>query len=89
MRWLRELAVLPIRLYSRYLSPLTPPTCRFRPTCSSYTHEAILRHGILKGILLGTWRILRCQPFSEGGYEPVPPPGAWKSVPGQDGDSDP
>lgn len=66
-----------IRLYQRYISAYTPPVCRFQPTCSSYTLEAIQTHGAIRGVGLGTWRILRCQPFSAGGYDPVPP------VPGQ------
>lgn len=78
MRFLRRLFVLPIRAYQRVLSPLTPPSCRFEPSCSEYGAQAILAHGVLKGILLGTWRILRCQPFSTGGLDPVPPPGRWK-----------
>ena len=81
MRFLRRLFVLPIRAYQRVLSPLTPPSCRFEPSCSEYGAQAILAHGVLKGILLGTWRILRCQPFSDGGLDPVPPPGRWKSAP--------
>ena len=76
--WLRTLMVLPIRAYRRWISPLTPPSCRFHPTCSSYGEEAILRHGILKGCLLAAWRILRCQPFCKGGLDPVPPPGRWR-----------
>ena len=79
MKLLRRLAVLPIRFYQRFLSPLKPPTCRFEPSCSAYAHEAILRHGIVKGWLLAVWRLLRCQPFSEGGLDPVPPAGAWRS----------
>ena len=61
-----------IRLYKRFLSPLLPPSCRFTPSCSRYTVEAIQRHGALRGTLLGTWRILRCNPFGKGGYDPVP-----------------
>lgn len=79
MRWPRAAFTLPIRFYRRFISPWTPPTCRFRPTCSAYTEEAVLTHGIVKGSLLGCWRILRCQPFSKGGHEPVPPPGRWKA----------
>lgn len=78
MRLLRRITVLPIRFYRRFISPWTPPTCRFRPTCSAYTEEAVLTHGILKGVSLGIWRVLRCQPFSRGGWEPVPPPGSWR-----------
>jgi putative membrane protein insertion efficiency factor len=82
-RWLRTLAVLPIRGYRRWISPYTPPTCRFHPTCSSYGEEAILRHGLIKGGLLTSWRILRCQPFSKGGADPVPEQGDWKPKAGQ------
>lgn len=74
MSLLRRLAVAPIRFYRRFLSPLKPPTCRFHPTCSAYGQEAILVHGLLRGLALTVWRILRCQPFCEGGYDPVPPP---------------
>lgn len=61
-----------IRLYKRFLSPLLPPSCRFTPSCSRYTVEAIQKHGALRGSLLGAWRILRCNPFGKGGYDPVP-----------------
>ncbi len=68
-----RLCIALIRLYQR-VSRYTPPTCRFYPTCSQYTLEAIQRHGALKGIWLGMKRILRCHPFSEGGFDPVPEP---------------
>lgn len=77
MRWLREAFVLPIRFYRRFLSPLKPPTCRFRPTCSEYGLHAVRHHGILKGSLLLTWRILRCQPFGTPGWDPIPEKGGW------------
>ena len=79
MIWLRRALVLPIRFYQRFVSPLTPPTCRFRPTCSTYGERAILVHGVVKGTLLTIWRILHCHPFAEGGRDPVPPPGRWRS----------
>ena len=60
-----------IRLYQRYLSPLLPPSCRFTPSCSQYTIEAISKYGLLKGSLMGAWRVLRCHPFSKGGWDPV------------------
>ncbi|MBI3406316.1 MAG: membrane protein insertion efficiency factor YidD [Acidobacteria bacterium] len=61
-----------IRVYQQFLSPLMPLGCRFYPTCSHYTAEAIERHGVLRGIRLGAMRILRCRPFSHGGFDPVP-----------------
>lgn len=61
-----------IRFYQKYISPLKPPTCRFEPTCSTYAYQAVERFGLFKGLLLGFWRILRCNPLSKGGYEPVP-----------------
>lgn len=75
--WARELVVLPIRFYRRFLSPLKPPTCRFHPTCSAYAIGAVRTHGIAKGLLLAVWRVLRCQPFARGGLDPVPEPGRW------------
>jgi len=61
-----------IRGYQRYLSPLTPPSCRFHPTCSHYTYEAIEKYGAVKGAWLGMKRIARCHPFHPGGFDPVP-----------------
>ncbi|MEN6404457.1 MAG: membrane protein insertion efficiency factor YidD [Armatimonadia bacterium] len=61
-----------IRLYQRF-SRLLPPACRFRPTCSEYAIEAIQIHGVLKGVAMAAWRILRCNPFCHGGDDPVPP----------------
>jgi putative membrane protein insertion efficiency factor len=69
--FLARLLVAAIRLYQR-VSRLTPPTCRYYPTCSQYTLEAIQRYGALHGTWLGLKRILRCHPFTEGGYDPVP-----------------
>ena len=73
MDWLRRLYVAPVRFYRKFISPLKPPMCRFDPTCSQYAVEAVMKHGIFKGTLLGTWRIMRCHPFTEGGHDPVPP----------------
>lgn len=61
-----------IGFYRKRLSPLKPPVCRFEPTCSAYTLEAVEKYGAMRGIWLGTRRILRCHPFSKGGYDPVP-----------------
>ncbi|HUN22048.1 MAG TPA: membrane protein insertion efficiency factor YidD [Anaerolineales bacterium] len=64
--------LLLIRGYKRFISPMLPPACRFYPTCSEYAYTAIERHGVIKGGILAVWRILRCQPFSKGGFDPVP-----------------
>ncbi|MEM7129219.1 MAG: membrane protein insertion efficiency factor YidD [Chloroflexota bacterium] len=61
-----------IRFYQRFLSPLLGSTCRFHPSCSHYTYEAIEKYGVLRGTLMGGRRILRCHPWSPGGYDPVP-----------------
>ena len=62
-----------IRFYQRYLSMLKgQPTCKYFPTCSQYAIEALEKYGVIKGGLLAVWRILRCNPFSKGGYDPVP-----------------
>jgi uncharacterized protein len=67
-----RLAVLLLRFYQRLYLPFLPRICRFEPTCSSYTIEALRRHGLLKGLGLGAWRLLRCHPFHPGGFDPVP-----------------
>ena len=69
---MRQLLMWIIRGYQLVLSPLLGPRCRFYPSCSSYTHTVIERHGVLWGSWLGLRRILRCHPFAEGGYDPVP-----------------
>lgn len=61
-----------LRGYKRFLSPLFPPACRFYPTCSDYAYQAIDKHGLAKGGLLAIRRLLKCHPFHEGGYDPVP-----------------
>ncbi len=76
--WLLTWAlVLPIRAYQRFISPLTPPSCRLHPSCSAYAVEAIQTHGPLKGFVLGSWRVVRCNPWNRGGVDPVPAPGRW------------
>jgi putative membrane protein insertion efficiency factor len=69
---MRLILLWTIRTYQWVVSPLLGPRCRFYPTCSCYTHTAIERHGALRGSWLGFRRILRCHPFAEGGYDPVP-----------------
>jgi len=69
---MKHVAKFLIRIYQRFISPLFPPSCRFTPTCSHYTYEAIDRFGFFKGSYLGARRIMRCHPFNPGGYDPVP-----------------
>ena len=64
--------LLPIRFYQHCISPLTPPSCRFTPTCSEYARQAIAKYGPIKGLWLATRRILRCHPWGGSGYDPVP-----------------
>lgn len=64
-----------IRLYQKFISPLKPPSCRFTPTCSAYAIEAFQKRGFFAGFILMSWRILRCNPFCKGGYDPVPDKG--------------
>jgi putative membrane protein insertion efficiency factor len=67
----RALVVAPIALYQRVISPAIPRRCKYEPTCSRYAVEAIREYGILRGAVLATWRLLRCNPWSYGGYDPV------------------
>jgi putative membrane protein insertion efficiency factor len=60
-----------IGLYKAFVSPLLPPACRFEPTCSEYAKQAIEKYGVFRGVGMGIWRILRCQPFCKGGHDPV------------------
>jgi hypothetical protein len=68
---LRALAAAPIVIYQKAISPALPRRCRYEPTCSSYALDAIRSYGILRGVVLATWRVLRCNPWSDGGYDPV------------------
>ncbi|MEC7244371.1 MAG: membrane protein insertion efficiency factor YidD [Bacteroidota bacterium] len=68
---IRKLFILPIILYQRLLSPMLPRSCRFTPTCSEYTKQAIIKHGIIKGTFLGIKRISKCHPWGKSGYDPV------------------
>ncbi|MFT7586954.1 MAG: putative membrane protein insertion efficiency factor [Cellvibrionaceae bacterium] len=70
---MKYIALTIIQGYRRFISPLFPPSCRFYPTCSAYGYEAIETHGLLKGGWLTIRRVGRCHPFTEGGYDPVPP----------------
>ena len=72
-RFVRQLIGFPIILYQLFISPLKRPSCRFYPCCSEYTLTAINSFGVFKGLKLGICRLLRCHPWSEGGYDPVLP----------------
>jgi hypothetical protein len=69
MKWI---LIRMIRWYQRHLSPILGANCKYLPTCSQYAIEAVERHGAVKGSLMALWRIIRCNPFSRGGYDPVP-----------------
>jgi uncharacterized protein len=70
-RLARRVAQAPIALYQRAISPALPRRCRYEPTCSRYAVQAIDEFGILRGLVLAAWRLLRCNPWSHGGYDPV------------------
>jgi putative membrane protein insertion efficiency factor len=67
----RRIVIVPIRVYQRVISPALPRRCKYEPTCSLYAVQAIRRFGILRGLVLAGWRLLRCNPFSHGGFDPV------------------
>jgi uncharacterized protein len=69
----RRLLELPVIAYSRFVSPALPRRCKYEPTCSAYAIAALREHGPVRGTALAVWRVLRCNPFSHGGYDPVPP----------------
>lgn len=71
MSALSRVLVAPITLYQRLISPLLPRRCKYEPTCSAYAVEAVRAHGPLRGVVLAAWRVLRCNPFSHGGHDPV------------------
>ncbi len=78
---MRRLLILPIRLYQRCISPLLPRCCRYLPTCSSYAVTAIMRFGVIKGLILALSRLLRCHPWARGGIDPVPEQFSWRKLP--------
>ena len=69
---MKHVMIFLIGLYRKFISPIKPPCCRFRPSCSAYAIEAFRKRGFFAGFILTTYRILRCNPFSRGGYDPVP-----------------
>jgi uncharacterized protein len=68
----KRLLLAPIAAYQRWISPGLPRRCRYEPTCSAYAAQSIGRFGVLRGTLLAAWRLLRCNPLSHGGFDPVP-----------------
>jgi uncharacterized protein len=66
-----QLALVILRFYKRWISPMLPSACRFHPTCSEYMMDAIERYGVARGVWLGTKRLLKCHPFHQGGFDPV------------------
>jgi putative membrane protein insertion efficiency factor len=79
MKVFRTAAVLPIRLYQRLISPVVGARCKYYPSCSEYAAQAIERFGILRGLILAGWRLLRCNPWSHGGLDPVEQQRLFKS----------
>jgi putative membrane protein insertion efficiency factor len=71
MKALRALVIAPIRLYQVLLSPMVGERCKYYPSCSQYAVDAVSRYGILRGLVLSGWRLLRCNPWSRGGFDPV------------------
>jgi uncharacterized protein len=69
--FVRRVLTAPIRGYQRFVSPGIPQRCKYEPSCSRYAVQAIERYGILRGLVLAAWRLLRCNPWSHGGYDPV------------------
>ena len=69
---MRHVMIWLVKLYRKFISPIKPACCRFTPTCSAYAIEAFSKRGFFVGFILTVWRILRCNPFSRGGYDPVP-----------------
>jgi uncharacterized protein len=71
MTFARRVVVAPILAYQRLISPALPRRCKYEPTCSAYAVQAVQEYGILRGLMLAVWRVLRCNPWSHGGYDPV------------------
>lgn len=71
MSALQTIAIVPIRVYQRVISPALPRRCKYEPTCSHYAAQSLREYGILRGLILAGWRLLRCNPWSYGGYDPV------------------
>ena len=76
---MKRVFIFAVKAYQKLISPMKLPCCRFSPTCSAYAIEAFNVHGAIKGLILTLYRLLRCNPFCKGGYDPVPPRGRWKN----------
>jgi uncharacterized protein len=83
----QRVALAPVRLYRRVLSPALPSRCKYHPSCSAYAVQAVESYGILRGFVLAAWRLLRCNPFSHGGYDPVHAQTLFRSMPAGPADS--
>jgi uncharacterized protein len=83
-RVLRAVVGAPVVLYQRAISPALPQRCKYEPTCSRYALEAIGRYGVARGVVLAAWRLLRCNPWSYGGYDPVQAQTLFRSRPARD-----
>ena len=68
---MRAVVIAPVRLYQRFISPALPRRCKYHPSCSEYAVQAVRTYGVLRGLVLAAWRILRCNPWSHGGVDPV------------------
>jgi uncharacterized protein len=84
-RFARALVLAPIVVYQRVISPAIPARCRYYPSCSRYAVEAVREFGILRGLVLAGWRLLRCNPWSHGGYDPVEAQRVFRIRPARDG----
>ena len=69
---MKRIALVPLSVYHRWISPAFPRRCKYEPTCSAYAGQAVRRFGLLRGLVLAGWRLLRCNPLSHGGFDPVP-----------------
>ncbi|HOC93614.1 MAG TPA: membrane protein insertion efficiency factor YidD [bacterium] len=70
---LARIAIFVLKIYKKRISPLLPPACRYTPTCSEYAMDALREYGFIRGGAMAAWRLIRCNPFARGGYDPVPP----------------
>ena len=86
---LTEVVLLPLRAYRRLISPALPRRCKYEPTCSAYAEEAIRELGVVRGVILSAWRVVRCNPWSHGGYDPIAARTLFRDTTPRDGRVDP